>query len=151
MGKKHLSRKKDKVWLSHCRMGKDLCRAIANIAEGMWFRLFCSCVCVCVCVCKSLQSCSTLCHPMNSCPLGTSVHGILQVRYWSGLPSSPPEDLPYPGTKSASLMSPTLAGRFFTPSTTWTVCFVPLFLFKLQLRHRHILFWFQKSRSIFPN
>ena len=38
--------------------------------------------------------------------------------YWSGLPCPPPEDLPNPGTESASLMSPALAG-FFTTSTTW--------------------------------
>ena len=29
---------------------------------------------------KSLQSCSTLCHPIDSSPLGSSVPGILQVR-----------------------------------------------------------------------
>ena len=31
--------------------------------------------------------------------------------YWSGLPFPPPRDLPDPGVK---LMSPALAGRFFT-------------------------------------
>jgi len=31
--------------------------------------------------------------------------------YWSGLPFSIPEDLPYPGIE---LVSPVLAGRFFT-------------------------------------
>ena len=36
--------------------------------------------------------------------------------YWSGLPSPPPGDLPYSGTKPASLTSP--AG-FFTISATW--------------------------------
>ena len=36
------------------------------------------CVCVCVCVCaKSLQSCLTLCDPMDCSPPGSSVHGIL--------------------------------------------------------------------------
>ena len=39
------------------------------------------CVCVCVCVCeKSLQSCSTLCNPMDCSPPGSSVPGILQTR-----------------------------------------------------------------------
>ena len=33
-------------------------------------------VCVCVCV-KSLQSCPTLCYPMDCSPPGSSVHGIL--------------------------------------------------------------------------
>ena len=39
--------------------------------------------------------------------------------YWSGLPCPPPEDLPNPGIKPMSLISPTLAGRFFTASATW--------------------------------
>ena len=29
---------------------------------------------------KSLQSCPTLCYPMDSSPPGSSVHGILQAR-----------------------------------------------------------------------
>ena len=43
-------------------------------------------VCVCVCVCvrararaKSLQSCPTLCNPMDCSPPGSSVHRILQT------------------------------------------------------------------------
>ena len=39
--------------------------------------------------------------------------------YWSGLPCSLPGDLPNPGIEPASLMSPVLAGGFFTTSTTW--------------------------------
>ena len=34
--------------------------------------------------------------------------------YWSGLPFPPPGDLPDLGIKPASLVSPALAGRFFT-------------------------------------
>ena len=34
--------------------------------------------------------------------------------YWSGLPFSPPGDLPDPGIEPVSLMSPALAGGFFT-------------------------------------
>ena len=39
--------------------------------------------------------------------------------YWSGLPFSPPGDLPDPGIEPVSLMSPALAGGFFTTSATW--------------------------------
>ena len=39
--------------------------------------------------------------------------------YWSGLPFPPPGDLPDPEVEPESLMSPALAGRFFTTSTTW--------------------------------
>ena len=34
--------------------------------------------------------------------------------YWSGLPCPPSGDLPYPGTEPESLVSPALAGEFFT-------------------------------------
>ena len=38
---------------------------------------------------------------------------------WSGLPCPPPRDLPNLRIKPESLMSPALAGRFFTTSATW--------------------------------
>ena len=39
---------------------------------------------------KSLQSCLTLCDPMDCNPPGSSVHGILQARMleWVAMPSS---------------------------------------------------------------
>ena len=40
-------------------------------------------------------------------------------QYWSGLPCPPPEDLPNPGIKPASLMSPAVAGGFFVTSIAW--------------------------------
>ena len=60
---------------------------------------------------KSLQSCLTLCNLMDCSLPGSSVHGILQAEYWSGLPSPSPGDLPDPEIK---LMSPALADRFLT-------------------------------------
>ena len=39
--------------------------------------------------------------------------------YWSRLSFPPPGDLPNPGIEPASLISPALAGKFFTTSTTW--------------------------------
>ena len=39
--------------------------------------------------------------------------------YWSGLPCPPPRDLPDPGIEPVVLMSPALAGVFFTTSATW--------------------------------
>ena len=39
--------------------------------------------------------------------------------YWSGLPFPFPGDLPEPGIDLTSLVSPALAGGFFTTSTTW--------------------------------
>jgi len=40
--------------------------------------------------------------------------GFSRQEYWSGLPFPPPGDLPDPGTRPASLMSPAPADRFFT-------------------------------------
>ena len=39
--------------------------------------------------------------------------------YWSGVPFPPPGDLPDPGIKPTSLMSPALASKFFTTGATW--------------------------------
>ena len=48
-------------------------------------------------LCSFAQLCLTLCDPMDCSLPGTSVHGILQARIWSELPSPPPGDLPNPG------------------------------------------------------
>ena len=45
--------------------------------------------------------------------------GFSRQDYWSWLPCPPPGDLPNPGIKPTSLVSPALAGGFFTPSATW--------------------------------
>ena len=47
------------------------------------------------------QSCPTLCDVDCSLP-GSSVHGIFQARYWSGLPFPSPGDLPNPGIEPGS-------------------------------------------------
>ena len=39
--------------------------------------------------------------------------------YWSRLPFPPPEDTPDQGIEFASLVSPALAGKFFTDCATW--------------------------------
>ena len=56
---------------------------------------------------------------------GSSVHGIPRQEYWSGLPYPPPGDLPGPGIEPGSLMSPVLAGAFFTSSTIWEAPLLP--------------------------
>ena len=59
---------------------------------------------------KSLQSCPTLCNPMDcSLPAPLSM-GFSRQEYWSGLPCPPPGDLPDPGIEPASLISLALAG-----------------------------------------
>jgi len=83
----------------------------------------CICVCVHVCACTCTQLCLTLCGLMDCVPPGFSVHGILQARYWSGLPLPTSRDLPNPGIELTSLASPALVGGFFTISTAWEVPF----------------------------
>ena len=45
--------------------------------------------------------------------------GFSRQEYWSRLPWPPPGDRPNPRIKPVSLMSPALAGRFFTTSANW--------------------------------
>ena len=49
-------------------------------------------------------------------PLST---GFSRKEYWRGLPCPSPGDLPDPGIKPLSLLSPALTVGFFTTSTTW--------------------------------
>ena len=45
--------------------------------------------------------------------------GFSRQEYWSELPCPPPGDLPDPGIKLTSFMSPALAGGFFSTSVIW--------------------------------
>ena len=71
---------------------------------------------------KSLQLSPTLCDPIDCSPPGSSVRGIFRQECWSGLPCSPP-NLPDPGIKPTSLVSPELVGGFFTTGTPWKAQF----------------------------
>ena len=59
--------------------------------------------------------------------LGTVTHqappvcGLFQARILEGVAFPIPGDLPNPGIEPSSLMSPILAGKFFTTSPTWEV------------------------------
>ena len=64
---------------------------------------------------KSLQPCAALHSSMPvACQAPLSM-GFSRQKYWSGLPCTPPGDLPNPGTESAP---PALAGGFFTTSAS---------------------------------
>ena len=67
---------------------------------------------------KSLQSRLTLCDNLDCISPVSSVHGILFFNplEWVAMPFS--RDLPEPGIKPMSLVSPALADRFFTTSAT---------------------------------
>ena len=69
---------------------------------------------------KPLQSCLTLCDPMDCSLPGSSVHRILQARILEWIPCFPPGGFPNPGIELMSLKSPALAGGFFTTGATCT-------------------------------
>ena len=68
----------------------------------------------CACA-KLLQSCLILCDPLDCSLPGSSVHGILQrwILEWVAISSSRGSSWP----RDQTLMSPALAGGFFTTST----------------------------------
>ena len=61
----------------------------------------------------------TVFNPMDCSPPDSSVYRIILVRILEWVVISSSGDLPDPGIKPMSLMSPALAGRFFTTNTTW--------------------------------
>ena len=70
---------------------------------------------------KSLQSYPILFNSMGRNSPGSYAHVFSRQEYWTGLLCPPPGDLPDPGTKPVSLMSPALAGRSFTTGSTWEI------------------------------
>ena len=75
--------------------------------------------------CSHSLHCAVLSHDQLFATLWTVVcQAPLSMRfsrqeYWSGLPFPPPGDCPDSGIEPASLMSPAMAGGFFTMSTAW--------------------------------
>ena len=63
---------------------------------------------ICVWCAQLLQSCPTLCDPVNCSPPVSFAHGILQRGFWSGLPCPPLGDLPDLESKPLTPVSPAL-------------------------------------------
>ena len=68
---------------------------------------------------ESLQSCPTLCDHMDRSPPGSSVHGILQARNPGVDCHVLLQGIFLTQELNLHLLSPALAGRFFTTSVTW--------------------------------
>ena len=70
------------------------------------------------CICVRMLSCFSRVQPFGTLwPVAYQVPlsmGFSRQEYWNGLPFLLPWDLPNPGLKPASLMSPALACGFFT-------------------------------------
>ena len=107
---------------------------------GYCWKEWCVCVCVCVCVCArtlNAQSYLTLCCPcavVRQAPLSME---FSRQEYWIWLPFPSPGDLSHPGFKAVSLVSSTLAGEFFTTSTTWEAY---IYAHTHTHTHRHLLY-----------
>ena len=68
------------------------------------------------------QSCLILCNPVECSLPGFSAHGIFSGKDTGvGCQYPSPGDLLNPGMEPVSLLSPALAGGFFTTSATWEV------------------------------
>ena len=67
--------------------------------------------------------------------------------YWNGLPFPSPGDLSDPGIKPTPLMSPALAGRFFTTTATWKASF----LMKMHILYTHDLSFHLPTTSIYQD
>ena len=72
---------------------------------------------------KSLQSCLTLCDPVDCSLPGSSVQGFSRREHWSGWAFPSPGDLPDPEIEPKSLMSPALASGLFTTGAIWEALF----------------------------
>ena len=57
---------------------------------------------------KSLQSCLTLCNPMDCSPQAPLSMEFFRKEYWGGLPFPSPGSLPHPGTEPRSPVSSAL-------------------------------------------
>ena len=81
-----------------------------------------------ICICSSVRSFCVSCSVVFN---SLQPHGLYLTRLlcpwnspgknagWSGLPFPSPGDLSDPGVEPLSLLSPALAGGFFTTSATW--------------------------------
>ena len=78
-----------------------------------------------VCCAQSLSRVQLFLTPLTIAHQAPLSMGLSRQEYWCALPHLPPGDLPNPGIKLTSLMSPALEGRFFNTSATWEAPFMP--------------------------
>ena len=74
--------------------------------------------------------------------------GFSRQEYWSGLPFPSPEDIPDPGIKPVSLISPVSAEGSFTTSTTWKLLSGPeKWSLPTKAKHRHWIYCNGQGKS----
>ena len=68
---------------------------------------------------KSLSHAQLFVTPCTVAHLAPLSMGFSRQEDWNGLPCPPSGDLPDPGIRTVSLLSPALAGGFFTTRASW--------------------------------
>ena len=79
---------------------------------------------MCVCVCVYVYAHSVMSDSATSWTVAFKAPLSMEFsrqKYWSGLPFPSPGDIHDIEIKPVSLVSPALAGRFFTTGATWEV------------------------------
>ena len=69
---------------------------------------------------------------------GSCIHGVSQTRILEWGAISYPGNLPNPGIEPKSLVSPTLAGGFFTARATWEAGITAMYVKHLEQCKAHI-------------
>ena len=90
---------------------EETASALCGLSVGTWGGQGLKSALLILAYAQPLQSCPTLCSPMDRSPPGSSVHGISQARTLEQVAMSPPGDLLKPGIEPTS---PALTGGFFT-------------------------------------
>ena len=80
---------------------------------------------------KSVQSCPTLCDPMDYSQPGSSVHGILQERIleWVAISFSMGSTQPRDRTYVSYFSCTGIGSRFSTTSTTWEAPYIRVYIY----------------------
>ena len=102
------------TWYSESQVSKYVTTGLVVILWGTFFNVL-----------GHAQLCPIHCDPIDCSPPGSSVHGIFQARILEWVAISFSRGPSQPKYWTRIFMSPALAGRFFTTSTTWEAQVVP--------------------------
>ena len=91
-------------------------------SESVWGKSFCWFLLI---TRMCAQSCLTVCNPMDYSPLGSSVHGILQVRRLEWVAISFSRGSSWPRNRR---VSPALEGGFLATELSWKPPYRPAFI-----------------------
>ena len=108
--------------------------------------------CLLQCYKRNVYVClvGSLCDPVDRSPPGSSVHGVFQARILEWAALSIPRDLPDLGMELESLVSPALAGRFFTPAPPGKAPFYLKMAPKIQSNDARDLDLPKRSHKVLP-